>query len=63
VGGHKYSGNVILCFPDGRQIWYGRVIPAYIKPIIKETILEGKIIPELLRGGYGLNKRRKTLEW
>jgi hypothetical protein len=64
IGGHKYAGNVILYIPpgaktaDGRKselagcgIWYGRVEPKHIEGIVKETILGGRVIADLFRGG------------
>ena len=63
IGGHKYAGNVIVYLPPeednwnkgGKGIWYGRVGKrADVEKIVDETILGGKIIQELLRGGVGL---------
>ncbi len=67
VGGHKWAGNVIIYVPPkyelvdhdlpivsplaGSGIWYGRVEPKHVDGIIKETILGGRIIQELFRGG------------
>ncbi|KAL2268568.1 hypothetical protein VTJ83DRAFT_3414 [Remersonia thermophila] len=64
VGGHKFAGNVILYMPPsmklpngephplaGHGIWYGRVEPSHVEGIIEETILGGKVIEELFRGG------------
>jgi len=59
VGGHKFAGNVILYIPPnakghpwaGCGIWYGRVTPDKVEGIINETILNGKIIEDLFRGG------------
>jgi len=64
IGGHKFAGNVILYIPpgmksaDGREnplagcgIWYGRVEPKHVEGILKETILGGRVIEELFRGG------------
>ena len=63
IGGHKFAGNVILYIPPGTKtkdgdhalagcgIWYGRVEPKHIEGIIKETILGGRIIEDLFRGG------------
>jgi hypothetical protein len=39
----------------GCGIWYGRVEPKHVEGIIKETLLGGKVIKELFRGGIGPN--------
>jgi len=64
IGGHKFAGNVILYIPpgtktaDGKEnalagcgIWYGRVEPRHVDGIVKETILRGRVIEDLFRGG------------
>ncbi|KAI9763157.1 MAG: hypothetical protein M1840_000869 [Geoglossum simile] len=59
VGGHKFAGNVIIYIPPsvkinrlaGKGIWYGRVKPSHIEGIIEETIVKGRVIGELFRGG------------
>ncbi|KAB8299775.1 hypothetical protein EYC80_000027 [Monilinia laxa] len=64
IGGHKFAGNVILYIPpemttmDGEAhplagcgIWYGRVESKHIEGIVQKTILEGKVIEEMFRGG------------
>jgi (2Fe-2S) ferredoxin len=59
IGGHKFAGNVILYIPPGKRdhalagygIWYGRVQPKHVEGIIQETILGGRVIEELFRGG------------
>lgn len=67
IGGHKFAGNVIVYLPpryglkDGRAgeesplagkgIWYGRVEPRHVEGIIRETIMNGRIIEEMFRGG------------
>lgn len=59
IGGHKWAGNVIVYVPPsleknalaGKGIWYGRVGPEHVEGIVKETVLEGKVIKELFRGG------------
>ena len=35
----------------GAGIWYGRVEPRHADGIVKETILKGRVIQELFRGG------------
>jgi len=64
IGGHKFAGNVIIYIPPemksasgknhalaGCGIWYGRVEPKHVEGIIQETILNGKVIEDLFRGG------------
>jgi (2Fe-2S) ferredoxin len=66
VGGHAFAGNVIVYVPPGMKssdgrghslagcgVWYGRVEPRHVEGIVKETILGGRIIRELFRGGVG----------
>lgn len=47
VGGHKYAGNVIV-HPGGH--WYGYVRPADAPRIVREHLVEGRVIEELHRG-------------
>lgn len=47
VGGHKYAGNVIV-HPDGE--WYGTVRPSDAPRIVREHLVEGRVIEELHRG-------------
>lgn len=64
VGGHKWAGNVIVYIPPsfkanplaGRGIWYGRVTPAHVEGIVAKTVLDGKVIKELFRGGIDQNR-------
>jgi Sucrase/ferredoxin-like len=64
IGGHKFAGNVILYIPPGTKatgggghalagygIWYGRVEPKHVEGILKETVLGGRVIENLFRGG------------
>ncbi|KAK3685586.1 Sucrase/ferredoxin-like-domain-containing protein [Podospora appendiculata] len=64
IGGHKFAGNVIVYLPPGMKtaegeahplaghgIWYGRVEPRHVQGIVAETILNGRVISELFRGG------------
>lgn len=67
IGGHKWAGNVIIYIPPsfsrnalaGRGIWYGRVGPEHVEGIVAKTMLEGKVIKELFRGG--IDQDRKIL--
>ncbi|GAA5909325.1 hypothetical protein JCM6882_000952 [Rhodosporidiobolus microsporus] len=66
LGGHKFAGNVIIYFPNGSVVWYGRATPADIGVIVDRTIVHGKVIPDLLRGGLGLTGKsgeKGVLEW
>ena len=59
VGGHRFAGNVIVYIPPsvttnrlaGKGIWYGRVKPGHVEGIVEETIVKGRVIGELFRGG------------
>lgn len=62
IGGHKYAGNVIVYLPPGwgegnklagSGIWYGRVGPEQVEGVVSETVLKGRVVGELLRGGVG----------
>lgn len=67
VGGHRYAGNVAIYFPNGTCIYLGRVRPQDVGVIVDRTIMEGKIIPEFLRGGINVSgksdKKRGVLDW
>ncbi|GAA5860367.1 hypothetical protein JCM8547_003478 [Rhodosporidiobolus lusitaniae] len=66
LGGHKFAGNVIIYFPNGSVVWYGRATPADVHAIVDRTIIGGKVITELLRGGLGLagkNGEKGVLGW
>jgi len=56
IGGHKYSGNVVIYTPQGSGVWYGRVTPHEVPAVVKTTICEGKVLPALLRGGVNLTR-------
>ena len=62
VGGHKFAGNVIMYVPpalggeegnplSGAGIWYGRVGPEHVEGLVEETLVKGRVVLELLRGG------------
>jgi hypothetical protein len=65
TGGHKYAGNCIIYTPSGSGIWYGRVTPHDVDSIVVNTILNGLVLPPLLRGGLNLSRPScKTLnDW
>ena len=48
VGGHKYAGNVIV-YPEG--VWYGYVRPDDAERLVREHLVEGRILEDLHRGG------------
>ena len=64
IGGHKWAGNCIIYIPSsfsrnalaGKGIWYGRVGPEHVEGIVAKTILEGKVIKDLFRGGINQNR-------
>lgn len=64
IGGHKFAGNVIVYLPPkmmtrdgekhplaGHGIWYGRVEPKHVQGIVHETVLGGRVIADMFRGG------------
>ncbi|KAG8931988.1 hypothetical protein FRC02_001802 [Tulasnella sp. 418] len=55
IGGHKYAGNVIIYFPQGSAVWYGRVSSHEVVAVTR-TITEGVVFPTLLRGGLNLSR-------
>ena len=70
IGGHKFAGNVIIYLPPGMKtsrgeahplagsgIWYGRVEPKHVEGIVEETILGGKVIRDMFRGGISRDRR------
>ncbi|KAF8502485.1 Sucrase/ferredoxin-like-domain-containing protein [Gautieria morchelliformis] len=65
VGGHKFSGNVVIYTPQGSGVWYGRVSPHEVPAIVKTTFCEGKVLPALLRGGVNLTRPqgKDLLSW
>ena len=76
IGGHAFAGNVIIYLPKdwklwnenrrsplaGKGIWYGRVEPKHVWGIVNETIQNGRLIEELLRGVHGTEKRQAVNE-
>ncbi|KAK1966407.1 hypothetical protein LY78DRAFT_578434 [Colletotrichum sublineola] len=74
IGGHKFAGNVIVYIPPGlrmkggeahplagKGIWYGRVEPKHVEGIINETVLEGRVIADMFRGGIDENRKMLRL--
>lgn len=56
---------MIVCLPSGATVWYGLVRPQDCAAIVQTTIRDGRVIPELLRGGVGLarDSARTLLDW
>lgn len=54
VGGHKFASQVIIWLPNGKSIWYGRVTTQDCKIIVNETLKNGRVVADLLRGGTAL---------
>lgn len=42
--------------PAGSAIWYGRVTPHDVDSIVMNTIINGLVLPPLLRGGLNLSR-------
>lgn len=64
IGGHKFAGNIIIYLPPsmktasgerhplaGYGLWYGRVEPKHVEGIIHETLVQGRVIEDMFRGG------------
>lgn len=45
-----------IYMPQGSGVWYGRVSTHEVYPIVQNTILGGRILPPLLRGGVNLSR-------
>ncbi|WWD17679.1 hypothetical protein CI109_102120 [Kwoniella shandongensis] len=56
LGGHRYAGVMLILFPSGAYISYGRVTPQEIPRVVEDTILQGKIVPGLLRNAVGVSR-------
>ena len=63
IGGHKFAGNVIIYLPPGLTaadgsvhplagygVWYGRIEPQHVEGIVKETVLDGRVVTDHFRG-------------
>lgn len=42
--------------PSGSGVWYGRVTPHDVDSIVTNTIINGLVLPPLLRGGLNLSR-------
>jgi (2Fe-2S) ferredoxin len=51
-------GPTVVIYPQG--IWYGRVTPADVPRIVRETILEGRVLEDLLIPDECLNCKAKS---
>jgi hypothetical protein len=53
-GGHKFAGNCIIYFKDIRNVWvadwYGRVKTCHVDALVRDAVLEGKVIKDHWRG-------------
>ncbi|KAK1925464.1 Sucrase/ferredoxin-like-domain-containing protein [Papiliotrema laurentii] len=56
LGGHRYAGVMLILFPSGAYLSYGRVSPQEIPRVVEETILKGKVVPGLLRSAAGVSR-------
>ncbi|KAI9275452.1 Sucrase/ferredoxin-like-domain-containing protein [Phascolomyces articulosus] len=53
LGGHAFAGNLVIYTHQGqRAIWYGRVTPCHCLDIIQQSVVEDRIIQELLRAVF-----------
>ncbi|KAL6879001.1 Sucrase/ferredoxin-like domain-containing protein [Trichoderma novae-zelandiae] len=70
IGGHKFAGNVIIYIPPGFAaeggerhplagcgIWYGRVEPKHVEGIVGETVMAGRVVEDMFRGGIDAHRR------
>lgn len=74
IGGHKWAGNIIIYIPPswrtdrqhplgGMALWYGRVEPKHVEGIVRGTIIDGRVIRELWRGGMRLSDPVNGSSW
>ena len=63
IGGHKFAGNVIIYFPTGNGVWYGRVSTHEVQAVVESTIIGGKVLPKLLRGGAFKQDSHLLMDW
>ena len=42
--------------PQGTGVWYGRVTPHDVESIVKNTVINGQVLPAILRGGMNLQR-------
>ncbi|RSH92993.1 hypothetical protein EHS25_008441 [Saitozyma podzolica] len=61
LGGHRYAGVMLILFPSGAYLSYGRVTPQEIPRVVEETVLRGQIVPGLLRSAGSVQGNGKSL--
>ncbi|GMG21485.1 unnamed protein product [Ambrosiozyma monospora] len=49
VGGHKFAANVMVYNKHGEFVWFAKCSPLNVGPILNETVLKGRVFPELVR--------------
>ncbi|EPE02290.1 fmi1 protein [Ophiostoma piceae UAMH 11346] len=70
IGGHKFAGNVIIYLPPnlaqadgsahplaGYGVWYGRIEPQHVEGIVKETVLDGRVVTDHFRGAISPDRK------
>ncbi|KAG6031242.1 hypothetical protein E4U41_007644, partial [Claviceps citrina] len=70
IGGHKFAGNAIVYIPPGHLgpggeehplagcgIWYGRVEPRHVEGLVDETVVRGRVVEDMFRGGIDAKRR------
>ncbi|KAK1539557.1 uncharacterized protein CCOS01_00871 [Colletotrichum costaricense] len=70
IGGHKFAGNIIIYIPPGqlmangekhplagKGIWYGRVEPKHVEGIVNESVLGGRVVADMFRGGIDEDRK------
>lgn len=60
---HAFAGNLVIYTHQGRRvIWYGRVTPCHCREIIDQSVLQDKVIQDLLRAVFEAGCSRR-LDW
>ncbi|GME85259.1 unnamed protein product [Ambrosiozyma monospora] len=59
VGGHKFAANVMVYNKHGEFVWFAKCSPLNVGPILNETVLKGKVFPELVRTA----KKFEPISW
>jgi (2Fe-2S) ferredoxin len=49
-------GRMQIYTPQGSSVWYGRVSPHEVESIVLNTIINGLVLPPLLRGGLNISR-------
>ena len=50
-GGDGVVGEIGVSPLSGMGIWYGRVGPEHVEGVVSETLVRGRVVKDLLRGG------------